>query len=359
MSHVEITSADIPAVLERNHKAGNRKPPVFLALYGLGKSMLAALWAASKSAHYIDYRGAYKTFNDVRGFGVPKHEEELMKFYRDEDLDFKEGVMNVLHMEEIGLVSPQTQKVMMQMLLEKRVGKFFFPEDTFILGSSNKLAHKTGVERWLAALADRVAFFHIRPDIDSYNTYLEKHGKTAELFAFLQSNPQAAYDFDIKKWDGESNLPTFRSFDRLDELTDSYEDAAEAAADPLFRAQAASCVGPKYGDMYAQFLKLTAKCGDVAKMIEDADRCSIPREPDIAWLVACRAISLADRDNMAQVLTLAHRLQDPNMDHPSDLVGMESFVGNSISRRKKDLLKTQALISWRVKHGDELSGKVS
>jgi hypothetical protein len=38
---------------------------------------------------------------------------------------------------------------------------------------------------------------------------------------------------------------------------------------------------------------------------------------------------------------------------------MESFVGNSLSRIKKDLLKTQALVGWRVKHADELSGKIS
>jgi len=358
MSHVEITTEDIPAVLDRNHKAGNKKPPVFLSLYGLGKSMQAALWAAMKSAHYIDYRGAYKTFNDVRGFGIPNHEEKLMKFYHDEDLDFVEGKMNVLHLEEIGLLSPQTQKVMMQMLLEKRVGKFFFPEDTFIMGSSNMLAHKTGVERWLAALADRVAFFRIRPDFDSFTRYLEKNGKTPELLAFLHSNPHAAYDFKIKEWDGESNLPTFRSFSRLDELTDSYEDIAEAAADPLFKAHATSCVGPKYGAMYKEFLKLTSKVGDVGKMIEDADRCSIPREPDIKWLVACRSISLADKDNITKVLTLAHRLTDPNMNDTKDLQMMESFVGNSISRLKKGLLKTTALIEWRVKHGDELSGKI-
>ena len=359
MTHVEITTEDIPSVLDRDLKTGNKKPPVFLAWYGLGKSMQAALWATKMMAHYIDYRGAYKTFNDVRGFGIPNHEEERMKFYHDEDLDFKEGVMNVLHLEEIGLLSPQTQKVMMQMLLEKRVGKFFFPEDTFVMGSSNMLAHKTGVEPWLAALADRVGFYRIRPDFDSYQRYLMDHGKTPYLLAFLNSNPSAPYDFKIKEWDRESNLPTFRSFSRLDELTDSYDDIAEAVADPLFRAHATARVGPKYGQMYTEFIKLTSRVSDVESMIEDADRCSIPHEVDIKWLIACRSIALADKNNVDKVLTLAHRLTDPNMNNPQQLDMLESFVGNSISRIKKDLLKTQALVGWRVKHADELSGKVN
>jgi hypothetical protein len=79
---------------------------------------------------------------------------------------------------------------------------------------------------------------------------------------------------------------------------------------------------------------------------------------DIKWLIACRSIALADKHKVDKGLTLAHRLTDPNMNNPQQLDMLESFVGNSISRIKKDLLKTQALVGWRVKHADELSGKI-
>lgn len=355
MSHPEITSNDIPAVLDRNLKAGNKKPPLLLAYYGLGKSMQGSKFAAANGMHYIDYRAAYKTFNDVRGFGVPNRESGKMEFLMDEDFDFVDDKPNCLHFEEILNASQQTQKPMMQAMHDRRIGKFKFPEDTFIFASSNRLSQKTGVERLLAALADRFAIFHVRPDIDSYRNYLEQNGKAPEVLAFLASNPNAAYDFDIKKWDGESNLPTFRSFDRLDDLTASYTDAREAADDPLFRANAASCVGSKYGEMFAQFIKLASRIGDVRDMIDNADTCSIPNEPDIKWLIACRAITEANKENLQQVLTLAHRLTDAANQNPDELQMMESFVGNSIRRRKEGLLSAPAMLDWQLKHADALT----
>lgn len=354
MSHPEVTTSDIPEILNRNMLAGNKKPPLLLAYYGLGKSMQGNKFAAANGMHYIDYRAAYKTFNDVRGFGVPNRESGKMEFLIDEDFDFHPDKRNCLHFEELLNASQQTQKPLMQAILDRRVGKFVFPEDTFIFASSNRLSQKTGVERLLAALADRFAIFHVRPDIDSYKYYLEENGKAPEVLAFLAANPNAAYDFDIKKWDGESNLPTFRSFDRLDDLTASYNNPREAADDPLFRAQAASCVGSKYGEMFAQFIKLASRIGDVRDMIDNASTCSIPSEPDIKWLIACRSITEANKDNLGNVLTLAHRLSDPDMKE-KDLTAMESFVGNSVRRRKKDLLATPAMLEWQLQHSDALT----
>lgn len=242
----------------------------------------------------------------------------------------------------------------MQGMLDRKIGQYEFPEDTVMFASGNRLSHKTGVERMLAALADRLAIYHVRPDLDSYMAYLQTNGKSSEVLAYLSSNPTATYDFDIQKWDSESNLPTFRSFDRLDELAASYEDSVEMSKDPLLRAHAAACVGPKQGEQFAQFVKLTSSVGDVGKMIDEADTCRIPNEVDIKWLIACRAIVLATKDNLDQVLLLSHRLTDTD-NSSRNLQAMESFVGNTIKRRKPDLMRTKAMIDWHIKHGDALS----
>jgi hypothetical protein len=354
MSHYEITTNDISSVLDRSSKAGNRKPPLFMGIYGLGKSQQATKFAADSGREYVDYRLTYKTFNDVRGFGIPNREDKTMEFFMDEDLPQDPNGSYLMHWEEITNAMPSVQKVAMQGILDRRIGRYHFPKDTIMMASGNKLAHKTGVERMLAALADRFAIYHVRPDLDSYMGYLQEHSKSSEVLAFLSSNPNATYDFDIKKWDGESNLPTFRSFDRLDDLAASYKDGREMAADPLLRAHAASCVGPKYGDQFAQYVKLTTEVGDVAKMIEEADTCTIPSAVDIKWLIACRAIVLATKDNVGQVLLLAHRLTDPTR-QSEEMQAMESFVGNTIKRRKQDLLRTKEMLAWHIKHGEVLS----
>jgi hypothetical protein len=354
MSHPEITSNDIAAVLERSALSGNRKVPLFLGVYGIGKSYQGNLFAQKTGRELVDYRLSYRTFNDVRGFGIPNRETGRMEWLTDEDFPQDPNGRYALHWEELTNAMPSVMKVAMQAILDRRIGKYHFPEDTIMFASGNRLSHKTGVERMLAALADRLAIYHVRPDLDSYMRFLETHGKSAEVMAYLSSNPTATYDFDIAKWDGESNLPTFRSFDRLDDLAASYTDTKEMAADPLLRAHAASCVGAKHGEQFAQYIKLTSEVGDVGKMIEEADTCHIPNAVDIKWLIACRSIVLANKENLAQVLLLAHRLTDPTRSEQS-LQAMESFVGNTIKRKKPDLMRSKAMIDWHIKHGDTLS----
>lgn len=355
MNHPEITTDQQQDVLTRNWKAGNRKPPLFLGIYGSGKSHGNTKWSEDNGFHFIDVRAPYMTFNDVRGFGVPNRETGKMEFFLSEDFDFVDDRPNYLFFDELLNASAAVQKVLMQVTLDRKIGNKPLPDGTFVGAASNRLSDRTGVERMLAALADRFAIYHIRPDLDSFMGYMEQHGSSPEVYAFLSSNPSAPYDFKIKEWDGESNLPTFRSFERLDELVTSYGDPKEAANDPLLRAHAASCVGGKYGEMFAQFIKLTSKVGDVDRMIEDADRCALPKEADLRWLIACRAIVLSNADNLKQVLTLAHRLTDPDMKSPDTLQAMESFVGNSVRRRKKDLLRSTAMVEWQIKHADELT----
>ena len=358
-SHPEIVTNDIPSILNRNMLAGNRKPPLLLAFYGLGKSYQAAKFAVDQDMHYIDYRAPFKTFNDVRGYGIPNRETRKMEFLPDEDFDFVEGKRNLLHFEEVLNAAPAVQKVLMQVMLDRRIGKMALPEDTFVMASSNRLAHKTGVERMLAALADRFSIFHVRPDFSSYKTFLEDNGKSPEVLAFLNTNSDAPYNFDIKKWDGESNLPTFRSFDRLDDLAASYVGGTpEMAADPLFTANATSCIGPKYGPMFSQFIKLTDSIGDVGKMVDEADTCRIPSEADLKWIIACRLITIAEKENMANVFTLAHRLSVPhesNWKINTEPSAMQTFVATSIRRRRTDLMRTPEMLDWHQLYADTLT----
>jgi hypothetical protein len=357
-SHPEIITSDIPDVLDRSLAAGNRKAPLLLAAYGIGKSMQGHLWSASNDFHYIDYRAAYKSFNDVRGFGVPDRERQLMTFLRDEDFDFHPEKRNCIHFEELLNAPSHVQKVLMQLILDDRIGTFRLPKGTFKFASSNRLAHKTGVERMLAALADRFAIYHIRPDLDSFTAYLEANGKSAEVLAFINANSDAPYNYDIAKWDGESNLPTFRSFERLDELVSSYPDTATAAADRLLSAHAAGCIGGKYGASFAQFLKLTHKIGDISKMVDEADTCTIPTEADIRWVIACRLITFANKQNLDEVLLLAHRLSVPSerswkaSKEPS---AFQTYVCKAILRRRPEMVRTVQLLDWQQRYADVLT----
>ena len=358
MSHTKIVSEDMEEVLEVNLKEGNKKPPLFISDPGVGKDTQVGRFAANQGFHLIDYRVTQKTPQDVRGFPMPNRETKKMEYMIDEDFDFRDDKPNCLFINEMLNGAKATQPTLMQAVLDRRIGQFFFPKDTFTCAASNLLSNKTGVERMIAALADRFSIFLVEPNLDSYFHYLEEIALFPEVYAYLQVNAEAPYDYDIKKWDGESNFPTFRSFDRLGEMVNAFDSPRELAEHRLAVPLCQSKVGEKHGRMFVDFLKLTSQVGDVDKMLEDADRCSIPNDAAIVWLIACRLISLANQNNLKQVLTLAHRLTDPNKNNPDKLHTLEAFVGTSIQRVKPDLTRTKVLLDWTIKHGDALSGKL-
>lgn len=350
---MEIITSDIPDVLTRSARCGNRKVPIFLAPYGIGKSQQALLWAQNNNREYVDLRLAYYNFNDLRGYGVPNREKGVMEFLMSEDLPQDPDGSYLIHFEELTNCLPSTQKVAMQVMLDRRIGRYQLPTDSVVMASGNRLKDKTYAERFAAALADRLAFYHVRPDLDSFIDYMEANFKSDFVLAYIRGNPSAPYEFDIAKWDGESNFPTFRSIERLDDLVASYGSDAELANDRLLAAHAVACIGPKHGRMFAEFCKLEANV-NVADLLADPNGCRLPDRPDIKWLVACRLISEANATNVGAVLTVAHRLND-DANTDNGLLMFESFVGNTLRRRKPQLITSPALRDWVIRHGDRLS----
>lgn len=352
---IEIPTSDMPNVLDRSAKSGNKKPPLFLAAYGIGKSQSSVEWAKANNREYVDIRLAYYTFNDVRGFGVPDYEHDTMRFLHSEDFPRNPDGSYLIHWEELTNCMPATQKVALQGILDRRIGKYVFPKDSVMMASGNRLKDKTYAERLAAALADRFAIYKVRPDLSSFLKYMEDNFQSAYVYSYIQGNPSAPYDFDIGKWDGESNFPTFRSIERLDELVNSYSSSDELLNDRLLAAHAEAYIGPKHGRMFAEYVKLTAAVGSVEDLINNADTCKIPDRPDLCWMVACKMISLATPDNVANCLKLAHRLTDPTMSDPDTLQSMESFFGGNIRRRRTDILRTAPMIGWITKHSKQLT----
>ena len=65
-------------------------------------------------------------------------------------------------------------------------------------------------------------------------------------------------------------------------------------------------------------------------------------------------MTLAEKDNVSDVILLSHRLTDPDLDCPDGLESMESMVGNRLRRKRKDLSTVPAMIQWQLKHKNEL-----
>lgn len=363
---IEIRVTDIPDILERSEKAGNRKPPLFLALPGLGKSQQHAVYAAATGRKFYDIRLGYYTPSDVRGFGVPNRETHTMEFFISEDLPPAGSDESVLiHWDELTNALPATQKCALQGVLDRKIGQYSFPRDSLMSASGNRTSHNSHCESLSMALVDRFAIYNVIPGLDDTMNYLQDIGGAPLVVAFLSQTASALYDPDVvtEDWDGEENIPSARSFERLSELIKSYKSEDDAANDRLLTAHAAGCIGTKNGKLFANFVQLSSKVGDVTHLINNADTCKIPNEMSIRWIIACKLVSAAKPETVEPVLHLARRLlPDPD----GRLSILETFVGKSLQRSRPELMTTpikgadgkpkqSALTEWTIKNAEALT----
>ena len=367
---IPIYPTDITPILHRVRKAdnptGNRtgkfKVPLFLGMPGLGKTDIMKAFAEAMGMIYIDFRLAYRTFNDVRGYAFPDKEEEIMKWFKDQALPPSDCDKHYLfHWEELLNANPNVLKVAQEAILDRRIGDYQFPRNCMMVASANGLKHHCQAARTTASIMDRFQIFIVEPSITGTQKWLMENAKTEYVLGFLKAHNEALYCDNMSLWDGEQPLSSSRSYANLDTYLSTYDDPLEMTSPEnlrIFKAEVGGCIGGKAQQMFTTYMQLYATCGNVEKMLEDARHCDLSRvktKPDMKYIIASKLVGLADKDNVADVLLLARRLTDPDLtSNPDVLQSMESLVGNRLRRSRADLSGTPAMVKWQLDNKDEL-----
>ena len=367
---IPIYPTDITPVLHRVRKAdnptGNRtgkfKVPLFLGMPGLGKTDIMKAFAEAMGMIYIDFRLAYRTFNDVRGYAFPDKEEEIMKWFKDQALPPSDCDKHYLfHWEELLNANPNVLKVAQEAILDRRIGDYEFPRNCMMVASANGLKHHCQAARTTASIMDRFQVFDVAPSISGTNKWLMENAKTEYVLGFLRAHNEALYCDNMALWDGEQPISSSRSYAKLDRYLTTYKDPLEMTSPEnlrIFKAEVGGCVGGKAAQMFTTYIQLYATCGSVEKMLEDARHCDLSRvktKPDMKYIIASKLVTMAEKDNVADVLLLARRLTDPDLtSKPDVLQAMESMVGNRLRRTRAELVNTPPMIKWCLKNKDEL-----
>ena len=347
-------------------QAGKYKPVLLIGPPGVSKSAQVEQFAHDNGMIYIPVYLSYNTFNDIKGFGVPDRDPnsdtfERMIWYRDavfpdSDCDKK----YLIFWDELFNANASVIKVAQQAVLERMIGEYKFPRNTMMVAAANGQKHHCQSSRAPASVMDRFSIYQLEPSIKGTLDWLMDNAQTEYVFGFLQAHNESLYCDNMDKWDGEQAQSTSRSYTKLDQLLTTYSDPSEMVATDntrLFKADVCGCIGAKAGQEFVTFVQLYATCGDVGELLADARNCDLRRiveRPDLKYIVASKLVTLAEKDNLSDVLLLSHRLTDPNLNSPDDLESMESMVGNRLRRKRKDLSTERALIEWQLKHKGEL-----
>ena len=179
------------------------KRPLFLwGPPGIGKSEVVADIAAELGGAIIDLRMAQMEPTDIRG--IPFFNKDINKMDWAPPVDLpdeefaKQHPIVVLFLDEMNSASPAVQAAGYQLILNRRVGKYFLPDNVVIVAAGNRDSDKGVTYRMPMPLANRFIHLEMRPDFNSWQQWAVNKGIHKDVVGYLSFAKQDLYDFDSK-----------------------------------------------------------------------------------------------------------------------------------------------------------------
>jgi hypothetical protein len=379
---IKISTSDIPTVLASHAKRlkwqiehlGHRRGltvPFFLSFPGAGKSESQRFVAEEMLKRQLfDVRCGNILPSDVR-LPVAVHEEKTSTYYGNSELPFLssrvgEDASIYIHWDELPDAPLPIMRIVKQAMNDNCIGGLHFPMDTLQAASGNGMEHGCFSERIPLSNANRLAWYEVGIDIDSFLQWVEDRGIYPELQACVQNNMDIPYDIaqKVSDWDGKSNFASFRSLEEVGKMInaeyiketgtpddDDYRrELIPTTMDPLFKAKLNAIVGFKAANKIASFFLIFEAIGSIDDLLADPDGCKIPSDIPKKWVIACKLVGVATAKNLNAVMKIAERL--------SGKKGfMEAYIAKAIGKAKPKLGGEPALRGWMTENTLELCGR--
>jgi len=184
-------------------KAFSKKRPLFLwGPPGIGKSELVAEIAQELGGYMIDLRLGQMEPTDIRGIPFYNKDTGKMDWAEPVDLPTAEFASQypivVLFLDEMNSAAPSVQAAAYQLILNRRSGKYFLPDNVVMVAAGNRESDKGVTYRMPTPLANRFIHQEMRVDFPSYQEWAVNNNIHKDVVGYLSFAKQDLYDFDPK-----------------------------------------------------------------------------------------------------------------------------------------------------------------
>jgi hypothetical protein len=246
-------------------KAFKAKRPIFLwGPPGIGKSEVVAEVAAELKGHVIDLRMAQMEPTDIRGIPFFNKDINKMDWAAPVDLPDEEFAKQypivVLFLDEMNSAPPAVQAAGYQLILNRRVGKYFLPDNVVIVAAGNRDSDKGVTYRMPMPLANRFLHLEMRADFTAWQNWAVDKGIHKDVVGYLSFAKQDMYDFDSKS--ASRAFATPRSWTFVSDLLN--EDDVDS--DTLFNL-VAGAVGEGLAVKFMAHRKISGRMPDPADIL--------------------------------------------------------------------------------------------
>jgi len=220
--------------------------PVFIwGAPGIGKSSIVENFAESLGLPCISMLGSQLAPEDI--IGVPQIIDGKSVFCPPRMIARNEPYC--LFLDELNACSQEVQKAFYSLIHDRRVGEYFLPEGSIIIGAGNRAQDNAIVKTMSSALVNRM--FHVEL-IASHRDWLEWAGQNGihpHIIEYIGLRPDHLWRQPPKT---EEPFSTPRSWHMLSDAMTSYGDNI---SEKQLEILASGCLSPHHAAQFRAFVK--------------------------------------------------------------------------------------------------------
>lgn len=162
---------------------------LLLSAPGVGKSDIVRQAAEEAGLPVRSLLGTQIAPEDVSG--IPRIIGERSVFCPPRILLPEKPEPFCLFLDEFPAASPDVQKALYALLLERRLGEHQLPEGTWVVAAGNRQEDRALVRQMSSALVNRTFLLHIRADVKEWLMWANRNGVRPEIISFIVFMPEA------------------------------------------------------------------------------------------------------------------------------------------------------------------------
>jgi hypothetical protein len=313
------------------------EPLIILGPPGVGKSEMVQQVSATAGRKLVYQDNSSADPTDLGGIPFPVKDADgnlivnravFKKFIDNEPL--------TIFVDETFQGSPAVMNSTAPLFLEKRLGDWNLPPETWILGATNRPQDRAGTHRPPSHIPNRVTIVEVGFHVDDLRSHWIDLDMPVPLLGFAKYCEDAIFDFDPNRlinatprswtWVG-------KNFDGLMHLSQSSRMATIAGR--VTEGHAAKFIG---------FCNIFQGLPSIEDALMNPTTIPIPEALDVRYAFTAAISHAATKDNFDRIALIEERL-------PRNLGVM---LVNDAQRRCKEIKATKAFTQWAIKNANVL-----
>lgn len=306
---------------------------------GVGKTAMAPQIARALGVkHIFTIKLSHHDVPDVAGVPVPNEETKRTHFYASADMlppEDLEGGLLMVH-DEVSDQNISQQNLTCQIVFENRIHNYQFPPNTYHFLTGNRVQDRSGANRIVTKLGNRIANITVVPAPDELFDYGSKNGWNPTVLAFIKMHGGER----INPNDNRENSPTyFNSFDPSDpqqmakpqfassrsyEFTSKYFNYLDANEPSLARGhvlgEVAALMGTPVASKLVAFRDIAMTMPDPDAILK-GDKVPYPKKQEVLWALTLTLVSKVKKEQVKHL----HKFLDNGPDEYLALAARLAF----------------------------------